>query len=189
MFERIVARVGAAAVVVVLGAITLSGCTVPPDPPSSTSSAPTDSAVFATDEEALAAATEAYAAYLAMSDLIANEGGANPERIKQVASGAWAGREIQSFQTLRDQGIYQEGNSTFDTASIQKIEEKGDELQVSLYVCSDVAAITIRDANGLDITPKDRITRVALEVLLESSEQSRTLRVSQSEPWSGESFC
>ncbi|MDQ1582169.1 MAG: hypothetical protein QOF36_223, partial [Microbacteriaceae bacterium] len=53
--------------------ITLAGCAT------SASPMPTPSAVhsplFASDEEALKAATDAYAAYLAMSDTIAQEGG------------------------------------------------------------------------------------------------------------------
>ncbi|MCU1637074.1 MAG: hypothetical protein JWQ68_2313, partial [Cryobacterium sp.] len=58
--------------------------------------------VFATDEDALAAATEAYAAYLSMSDRILMDGGAQPERIREVATKPLADLEIAGFARVRE---------------------------------------------------------------------------------------
>src|SRR5690606_24012229 len=83
-------------------AVLLSGCVqqgpevTPPPEPSTTP-------IFASDEEALAAATEAYEAYLAMSDLIAQEGGVNPERIESVAVRKALADALEGFSVFREQ--------------------------------------------------------------------------------------
>ena len=70
---RILPSIALAALVVSL----FSGC-IPTEPLADTPAPqPTSTPVFASEEEALAAAVEAYAGYLEMSDLIASEGGAN----------------------------------------------------------------------------------------------------------------
>ncbi len=65
---------------VLVGMLALTGCVdgdrLPTLPPT-----PTSTPIFASEEEALAAAEEAYAAYLEMSNLISSEGGVEPERI------------------------------------------------------------------------------------------------------------
>ena len=56
-------------------ALGMGGCVAPtPDPTPSTSAAPSASPLFNSDEEALAAATEAYAAYLAASNAVGQGG-------------------------------------------------------------------------------------------------------------------
>ncbi len=59
---------------VALAVLLLSGC-LPPQTTVTPTPEATAAPVFASDEEALAAATAAYAAYLAMSDQIFAEGG------------------------------------------------------------------------------------------------------------------
>ena len=61
-------------------ALVLAGC-APDVPAIQVPPTPTVTPLFASDEEALAAAEEAYAAYLAMSDEITSDGGERPERI------------------------------------------------------------------------------------------------------------
>ena len=66
----IIARVSAAALAV---ALVLVGC-VPTTTPASPAPRPSATPVFATEAEALAAATEAYAAYVRVSDQILADG-------------------------------------------------------------------------------------------------------------------
>ena len=61
----------------VLGAALLAGC-LPTDPPVTPPPTSDLEPVFASDEEALAAAEEAYGAYLAAADEILSSGGADP---------------------------------------------------------------------------------------------------------------
>ena len=58
-----------------LAACSTGGTPLPPAP------SPSVTPVFASDEEALAAAKDAYTAYLKVSDQILVDGGANPDRI------------------------------------------------------------------------------------------------------------
>ena len=64
---------------VAIGALLLSGC-LPQQPTATPPPEATAAPIFASDEEALAAATAAYAAYLAMSDQILKDGGKDPDR-------------------------------------------------------------------------------------------------------------
>ena len=66
--------------------------------------------LFASDEEALAAAEEAYAAYLAMSDEISHDGGVNPERIAPFVTSERLVTELDSFGRQRDLGIRSAGD-------------------------------------------------------------------------------
>jgi hypothetical protein len=63
-----------------LGACTWPASIPPPPPPA------TEAPLFATDEEALEAATAAYAEFLAVSGQILREGGSDPERLKPLVS-------------------------------------------------------------------------------------------------------
>ena len=69
-------------------ALVLTGCTAPP-PHTVAVSSPTATPVFASDEEALAAAVEAYEKYLAVSDQIAQEGGAGADSFADVVTDEW----------------------------------------------------------------------------------------------------
>ena len=80
---RIFPRVTFAALAAVL---LLSGC-VPTSPTVTPGPLPSSTPIFATEDDALAAATAAYAAYVKISDQIFMEGGANPDRLKSVATG------------------------------------------------------------------------------------------------------
>ncbi|HEU4807654.1 MAG TPA: hypothetical protein VFT01_05275, partial [Homoserinimonas sp.] len=80
-------------------AMLLSGC-VPQDPEVVPPPEPSTEPVFASDEEALAAATDVYKAYLAMSDLIAQEGGREPERLEPYVSVDLLKEEEQAFESI-----------------------------------------------------------------------------------------
>ena len=117
--RRSTARVAVVALLIVA----LSGCASTPDPqltptPSATAAAP----VFASDEEALAAATEAYAAYLTMSDQIAGDGGASPHRISPFVSAGLLDSELDGFASFREANAFLVGNTRFWVADVQKID-------------------------------------------------------------------
>src|SRR5690606_919779 len=78
--------------------LVLAGCTQPdpmPTPPPTPSAAP----VFASDEEALAAAEEAYGKYLETVDAILADGGSNAERLKPLVTSALFEHEREGFAT------------------------------------------------------------------------------------------
>ena len=104
----------AALAVIAVGALvwTLTACSSPapaasPTPTLSASAEP----IFASDEEALAAAVAAYERYRSVSSEIASDGGAQPERISAVVSEQLADRYMEEFDALREGGLRTEGES------------------------------------------------------------------------------
>jgi predicted small lipoprotein YifL len=150
--------------VAVLAAIlVLSGCgrsdplpTLPPTP----SSTP----VFASEEEALAAAEDAYAAYLEVSTDIGESGGADPERIEPFVTPDRMQTELRGAQTLQASGLRLVGASQFETIELQRVDTVGDETEVVFYACWDGSQSRVIDSSGADVTPSDRVDRLVLEI-------------------------
>jgi hypothetical protein len=173
--------------------ITLAGCATPASPLSTPTPSPSPSAihapVFASDEEALKAATDAYAAYLAMSDTILADGGANPERLRPFVDSAQFKVNVDSFVSFATKGLKTQGVSRFDTVSLQLYREVGAAAEIDLYLCSDIGETRLVDATGRDVTPPDRPARLPLEIGLETVGTSHRLVVTKSDSWLGNDFC
>ena len=171
-------------------ALLVSGCAssepvITPEP------SPTSTPVFASDEEALAAATEAYAAYLAMSDQIAQDGGTSADRIGNLVTAAWLPKEIQQFSEFAKSGYHQSGVTHFDHLQLQRFgqDERGT-VTVTFYVCLDFSETKVLDNADLDVTPRDLDVRAPFEVSFESSKaDSVNLLLSGMERWQSTNFC
>lgn len=166
----------------------LSGCTPGAPVPTHTPTA-TPTPVFASDADALKAATDAYAAYLKMSDTIAHDGGKAPERIKPFVTAAWYSKEAKVFAAFRSSGLTQTGWTEFRSQRLQNYD-KGDP-EIVMYVCVDAAGTAIVDSGGKNVTPESRpaiVPSVATFVVLGSNVTHR-LRLENYEPWPGRSFC
>lgn len=168
--------------VMFLGVILLSGCVPrpaaqPPEP------APSNSPVFASEEEALAAAVAAYEAYLKVSDEIAADGGAHPERLKDLVTEEWYEKEVEVFHLIGQAGIHQDGASTARNAELQQISLG----QLTINICADASATRYLDANGVDVTSADRYTLVTNEVLFQIGPEQ--LLLVSSTPWRESSLC
>lgn len=179
--------VGAA--VVVFGMLALSGCgtgdplpTLPPTP----STAP----VFASEEEALAAAEAAYGAYLDVWNMVAREGGVNPERIRPVSAGAFYDSELEGLKTFSDNGWRSEGDSAVAAAILQyaDLETGSREAVVAAYVCLDVSGLDVVDADGASVVSPNRPSLQAFEVTFDLTVDD-SLVPSDSVPWEPESIC
>lgn len=164
----------------------LAGCAAGPNEPTHAASSAVPTPMFASDEAVLAAATDAYAAYLKMSDTIAHEGGADPERIKPYVTAEWAKKEIAAFEAFHSKGLRQEGESGFSDERLQARTASS----VILYACSDSGGTQFFNAAGERVTAADRVTHTSLVVEFDvSHKEPVTLAISKSEPWSGQSFC
>lgn len=177
----------AAVALVLAAALSASGCT--PDasgkPPASTPSA---TALFASDEEALAAAEEAYRAYLAKSDQITAESGTAPGRIDSLVSPDLKPDIHLSFSKFEQGNLHTEGNSTFDSVTIQSVTDNTDGTAVvDVYLCLDFTGVRVFTGSGEDVTPRDRTNRLPMSIRFLASESG--LRLEGSETWSGENFC
>lgn len=174
----------ALAVVVVLA---LAGC-VPSD--SHPTAAPSSRAtpVFASDEEALAAAEAAYAAYEAAVDKslqLLDESG-----LASVSSGAALKTAIGSVQDFKDQGRRQIGASKVVYAAPQDLSALTGSSSGSaeIYACLDVSEVQVIDADGRSVSAPDRVTVFPLVVSF-AWQAEQKLVVSKEVVWDGKPFC
>jgi hypothetical protein len=151
----------------------------------------TSAPVFATDEEALAAATEAYARYLAVSDAIAEDGGSDAYRIASVVSDEFLDASLEEFSWFLDRRAQMVGGTSFDSVSLQSRTTLPSGIEnATIYVCLDVAGTRLIDDAGVDVTPPDRTLRLPLVVSFEfTSGGSQRSEVSSSVVWNGDNFC
>ncbi len=168
------------------GMLLLSGCgggsPIPTLPPT-----PSATPIFASEEEALAAAEEAYAAYRQMSDVISGEGGEDAERIASFVTEPRLADELRGFATLRESGLRITGEASFEVLSIQRYEEFGGDAEVVFYACSDLSESRVLDGTGADVTPEDRVDRLVLEVVLRTVDGASPLLLESDNAWPGES--
>ncbi|MHA7986189.1 hypothetical protein ACX9R5_10305 [Rathayibacter sp. CAU 1779] len=156
----------------VLLAFALASCTPgQPTPTKSASAAATP--LFSSDEEALKAATDAYAAYLKMSDTISHDGGANPERIAPYATANAAKLSAKSAAQFRDAGAHSVGATAFQNVTLQRQSDSS----VIIYACEDVSGVDIIDSHGTSIVAADRQSRIPVAITTTST-GSRDLVVS-----------
>ncbi|TFB92808.1 hypothetical protein [Cryobacterium sp. HLT2-28] len=170
-----------------LGTLALAGCAPPaPQAPSPTA---TDAPVFASDAEALAAATEAYAAYLALSDQISREGGADSNRMAALVSKDVLDEELSGFDQFRSAGAHSVGETTFSVAKLQSAEYTTSRRTIiSLYICEDVSGVDVLDATGASLVSAERNPITPFEVRFEMSQRS-SLVLAERSAWAGETFC
>ena len=180
-------RLAAVTLVIAVG-LSLGGC-APDAPAPKPTASPSATPLFATDEEALAAAEEAYAAYLRVSDTITAEGGADIERIDAVVASSLKEALHDSLSKYKDRGLHTVGNSKFDTSSVQRIENDADgPMSIGLYLCLDVQGVRVISKDGTDVTPIDRVDRLPLVIDL-ISDDAGGLVMESSESWTGANFC
>ena len=178
-----------ASALAVAAILLLPGCTgdapiVLPSPESSTTP------VFATDEEALAAAEAAYGEYLAASNAITGAEAADPQTVSPYIHPDYLPEILESITQLRQDKVHSSGPLTFDSATLQQYE---DDMQgpitVAVYLCVDAGGARLLDESNKDVTPPGRADRVPLEVTFESEERTTNLLMKSSDMWTGEDFC
>lgn len=175
-----------------LVASALAGCATEQTPAPTHTAAATDAPVFASDEEALAAATKAYAGFLEMSDRILMDGGSDPGRIKEYASGELATLEMESYSQAKAQGFRSTGGSVYSNMTIQTSNagSAGGIGVLSVYLCSDVSAVDVFDSGGKSIVSSSRPDRTPFEVSFDIASTSPIkLLVASAEVWNGPGVC
>lgn len=164
-------------------ALALAGCSAQQPAPKETTAAAEQKPMFATDEEALAAAQAAYTNYLEVSDQIARDGGANPERLKGLLSSEQYLLEVNSFQNYVSKAIHSSGLTTFDSLHLAE----SDAARISAYLCLDSSQSRVLDVNDKDVTPSNRVDRWPL--LIHFEYLNGNLVLSGSDTWTGTNFC
>jgi hypothetical protein len=165
----------------------LAACT-PEDPVEPTDAPPSSTPVFASEEEALAAAEELYGKYLAASDAFGVSGWTDISLIEPYVRGDALTEERESAEEFAAKGYRQTGQTVFDTLTLQQVEDGGvGVVEMTIYVCIDVSGADIVDASGQSIAAPDRPLRLPLEVGIDDLDGS--FKVNRSDAWSGQNFC
>ncbi|MBK4347376.1 hypothetical protein [Lacisediminihabitans changchengi] len=177
-------RTAAVIALLIVPALVLSGCT--PSPPQSHSDPkPSSTPLFASEEEALKAATEAYAAYLKVSDSITADAGMRPERIEPLVSKSLLKDELTGFLIYSEKKLHTQGETAFFGSSLERYDADS----VAVYACVDFSAQQLIDSAGLDVTPISRVNVQAFELSFVRASDSASLLLDGSEPWAGPGIC
>jgi len=190
-------RAGSAALPVVLAAlaIALVGCSTPEPsskPVASASASASPAPVFASEEEALAAATEAYERYLEVSDEIANAGWSDSSGLDDVLTGQALEEERQAASDSASRELKQVGSTAYNSLVVEQVvpATKGTPAtRVSAYVCLDVSGLSVISADGTSVVAPDRPDEYPLELVFVQSADAPTLLLEESRSWSGQNFC
>ncbi len=174
----------AAAPIALLAAMALAGCTAPEPEPTQTV-VPTDEPLFASEEEALAAAEEAYTEYVGAVNQALASGGDELTDLESLASPEVADIQRQGFEEYRSGGLRAVGKITVDSFTLQ-----GDwrDERVAFYVCRDVSNVDVLDGSGRSVVSADRLDRGGFEAEIRAKADG-SLEISRDDPWSGASFC
>jgi hypothetical protein len=172
-----------------LALFTLTGCLAQSSP--APTPLPNSTPVFESEEAALAAAEDAYREYLAVSDAITADGGANPERIKPLVTTEQFQVELDGFDLYTSKSWRTSGESSFEILELQRYSEEGNGVaRVSFYACSDSSHVRIIDASGADVTPMNVPDRQTLEVAFQSAGRgARKLVLESAGIWDSAQSC
>ncbi len=174
------------AVAPLLLALALAGCTEstrlpPPEPPAA------GEPLFASDEEALAAATAAYEEYLEAVDSALADPGAFDNSLEQFASGQALEEATRSVGVLEDRGLRFEGSREVTDVQLQQAIQVDDTTLVVIYVCESVASVDVLDAQGQSVVEPTRPDLAAFEVSVEATISE--VLVTERTLWSDQQFC
>ncbi|HEY5231891.1 MAG TPA: hypothetical protein VIJ11_13495 [Galbitalea sp.] len=169
----------------------LAGC-VQPSPTVIPTSVPSAKPVFASDADALAAAKKAYVAYLAVSDEILIDGGANANRLLKVATAAELKKQMPGFDAAQSKHWRSTGATQIDSITLQRVDETAPHGEgiVTVYACVDVSKVDVIDSSGSSVVSSTRPTASTFEATFNLvSRDPVRLILSDEEPWQGVGIC
>lgn len=179
----------AAAPIALLAAVALGGCAAP-EPEATPTASPTAEPLFASEEEALAAAEEVYAEYVRVADLVLSEGGTDPEQLEPLLAPELFEVQRQGFATARQEGLRSEGRTEFEIVEVQSYDAtaRPGARFLTAYVCRDLTNVNVLASDGSSVVAPDRVDVISQEVSWALSQDGDVL-VESDEPWAGTTFC
>lgn len=126
--------------------------------------------VFASDDEAVAAAVETYERYLAVSAEIDADGGAGAERVLEVTTEPYGLDVLAEYRRMRAARERISGAAMLTSSRLVEIDR--DRTRLTIAMCVDVSGMRVINESGEDVTPP-REDRVALEVAFRSANAVR----------------
>lgn len=171
-------------------ALLASGCTTETPVPTPTA-ATTAPPIFASEDEALAAAEEIYARYSIASNLVLQEkGDKGPESLARYLHQELLEDVVDEFRQYRKDGIYSKGDIRYDSMRLQSYSDDGvHEAEIVVYLCIDVSKAFLYDEHGKNVTPPGRPDRVPVVLEFQTVDRTQDLLITSSEGWTGDNFC
>jgi len=170
--------------------LALSACTPEPEPEPTPTATASAAPIFASDEEALAAAVKAYEAYSKASAEVAARGGEGADSIDPFVSARFRDSVHDEMAALAESGGRLKGQLSIDTTSLVSLEEDGDAVSVSIYLCRDVSDVRAISSDGTDVTPAERQVRIPTQAFFVSvPNEPAHLVIDGIDKWSGDDFC
>lgn len=169
-------------------AAALGGCTpstrLPPPEPSAAGEP-----LFASDEEALAAATAAYDEYLAVSNAVTGDPSVDLAELSPLTTSEYFLEVSEAVSALRRDGLRTVGSTRIQDVTLQQWVQGLEGAEVAIYVCLDVSGALLVDPEGRDVTPADRSELVPLEVTLVAESSASELLIARSDSWPQGDVC
>lgn len=158
-------RAGLAIALVVLLSACVEATRLPAAEPS-----PSVAPLFASDEEALAAAVEAYEEYLAVVDqALQGVPGAKAE-LDTVATGIVLDEALSAVASFERDGYRSIGLRHLRSSTLQQAVTLDQSSEVTIYVCEDATLVDVVNLEGTSVVSSDRpnLTPLEVTVLFES---------------------
>jgi hypothetical protein len=177
---NLVYATGFALIVAVLSGCAPSGPAIPPEPTA------TFVAPYATDEEALAAAEEAYAEYVRVLLESYRRDASGPSALHTVASGGHLKELLAEFEDRVAGDRYIIGEQSFDQMVLQRYSRDSSLSEViAVYLCDDLSGLAIYQ-DGEKVAPIEPLPPTVVQVVFDYSPDSKSLLVSARDIWSDE---
>lgn len=146
------------ALITLTALMTTGGCSASPEPK------PTPTSLFASEEEAFAAAEEVYREYIAAFNEVNLQDPATFEAPAEYTDGRYEAGERKDLSELHAEGYVRSGDIVIVRITPERVDEDG---AIYLRTCNDVSATALTDATGVLVTPEDRPAAFAIELRFE----------------------
>lgn len=145
-------------------------------------------ALFASDEEALAAAEAAYAQYLTVSNRILEDGGVGEEALEPLVSDAVFEDEANGFEYRRENGLRSVGGTELIGSKLQQVISDTESTEVVAFYCMSYESVDVLDANGQSVVPDDRAPVATYEATVKFTGTSEWVLMTN-EFWEEQNLC
>ncbi|GAA1703927.1 hypothetical protein GCM10009792_25050 [Microcella alkalica] len=150
------------ALLIAASAFALAGCSPEAAVPSAPPAAEAEP-LFASDEEALAAAEAAYAEYLAVVNTVLQEGGTDPERIRPLVSNEVWTDDLQGAERWQQEGLISIGETRLEKSVLQQVISTESSTEVVTYNCLSNTGVDVLNEAGESVVSADRPTAYVIE--------------------------
>lgn len=164
----------------------LAACTEPASIPPAEPPAATEP-LFASDEEALEAATAAYEEYLAVLDAVLQDPKPLTNQFDGVAGQKALDLATESVQQFVDDQVSITGPRRLGAAELQQVINGPQQTEVVAYFCEDVTGVLLTDSSGNSITTADRPDFARFEVTVQFAQGEEV--VIEREFWDNVASC